>query len=129
MSARDTIAALASPPGPGERGVVRLSGARVAELLPRLLRDSGGHDLEPPARGAHAARLFDGRGEQPCLLLWMPGPRSYTREDVAELHLPGAPPLLARALARCLELGARSARPGEFTPRAFPKDRFNIRPA
>ena len=77
-------------------------------------------------RGVYHGRLFDGVGEQPLMLLWMPGPRSFTREDVAELHLPGAAPLLERALARLVELGARLAEPGEFTRRAFESGRIDL---
>src|SRR5262245_53308739 len=62
----------------------------------------------------------------PLLLLWMPGPRSFTREDVAELHLPGSPPLLDAALERVLALGATPAEPGEFTRRAFLSGRIDL---
>ncbi len=145
-SERDTIAAIASPPGPGERGVVRISGVRAGAILEQVFRSSpapgtaagehpAAHDdphgprgprRAPAARGVWRGRLDDGRGTQPCLLLWMPGPRSYTREDVAELHLPGSPPLLAAALRRVLELGARAAEPGEFTRRAFENGRLDL---
>jgi tRNA modification GTPase len=83
--------------------------------------------FEPTAaRQLVRARLDDGRGEQPALLLWMRAPRSYTREDVAELHLPGAEPLLAAALARFVALGASVAAPGEFTRRAFLNGRIDL---
>ncbi|TAJ21086.1 MAG: tRNA uridine-5-carboxymethylaminomethyl(34) synthesis GTPase MnmE, partial [Planctomycetota bacterium] len=131
---RDTIAAIASPPGPARRGVIRLSGARAAELVAACVRVDRGAlardaDGARPSLGARA--LFhgwfdDGGGTQPVLVLWMPGPRSYTREDVAELHLVGAEPLLAAALRRLLELGARAARPGEFTRRAFEHGRIDL---
>lgn len=62
----------------------------------------------------------------PALVLWMPGPRSFTREDVAEFHLPGTPALLSRALERLLELGAALAMPGEFTRRAFENGRIDL---
>jgi len=120
-----TIAAIASPPGPGERGVLRLSGPRSAELV-RATCSQGGALLENLERGAHDVRFDDGRGTQPALLFWMPGPRSFTREDVAELHLPGAPPLLAAALERLLALGATPAGPGEFTRRAFLNGRIDL---
>jgi len=125
-----TIAAISSPPGAGRRGVIRVSGddaaAIVRALVAPTLRLAG---TEPPsllARGAFLARIHDGVGEQPCLVLWMPGPASYTREDVAELHLPGSPPLLQAALARVLALGARAAMPGEFTRRAFLHGRLDL---
>ena len=121
----DTICAIASPPGGGERGVVRVSGPRAAEIV--LKTWTGGEDLRLEAgRGVFRGRFDDGGGVQPLLLLWMPGPRSFTREDVAEFHLPGAPPLLARALSRLVELGARLAEPGEFTRRAFESGRIDL---
>src|SRR6185503_4368741 len=122
MSASTTIAAIASPPGPGRRGVVRISGPEAGELVRALAT----RPLALLGRAALELRIHDGRGEQPCLLLWMPGPASYTREDVAELHLPGAPPLLAAALARLLALGCAPAAPGEFTRRAFQNGRLDL---
>jgi tRNA modification GTPase len=119
-----TIAAIASPPGRGARGIVRVSGR-----LARAIADAtwaGGAPLDLGRRTLRVGRFRDGRGEQPLLLLWMPGPRSYTREDVAEFHLPGSPPLLQAALARVLELGAMPAAPGEFTRRAFLSGRIDL---
>ncbi len=119
-----TIAAIASPSGPGLRGLIRLSGADAARLVLATTRLVG--DFAPHRRGIHLGRFRDHRGEQPLLLLWMPAPRSYTREDVAELHLPGSPWLLEAALARLLELGAEPAQPGEFTRRAFENGRIDL---
>ena len=116
-----TIAAIASPAGPGARGVIRVSGPRAAELV-RATTDA----IELSSRTIAAARFHDGRGTQPVLVLWMPGPRSFTREDVAEFHLPGSPPLLARALQRLIDLGAAPAEPGEFTRRAFLSGRIDL---
>ncbi len=122
MPAR-TIAAIASPAGPGARGIVRLSGPDAGAIV-RAAWAGAPPDLS--ARGFVVGRIHDGRGTQPALLLWMPGPRSYTGEDVAELHLPGAPPLLRAALARVLALGAEPAEPGEFTRRAFLAGRMDL---
>ena len=127
MYEASTIVALASPAGGARRGVVRASGPLAAELV----RATTGLDPDAsgPAglrRGAHHARFRDGRGEQPVVLFWMPGPRSYTREDVAEFHLWGARPLLDAALARLCELGARPAVEGEFTRRAFLNGRIDL---
>ena len=125
MSARATIAALASPPGPGRRAVLRASGSLAWELVRGVW--CGAAPLpEREARGFHPGRFDDGVGQQPLLLLWMPGPRSFTREDVAEFHLPGAPPLVEAALARLFQLGARPAGPGEFTRRAFENGRIDL---
>jgi tRNA modification GTPase len=124
MARRSTIAAIATPPGPGVRGVIRLSGPRALELARRCA------SFEDPAaltrRGAWRGRFDDGRGTQPLLALAMTGPASFTREDVVELHLCGAPPLLAAALERVVALGAELARPGEFTRRAFESGRIDL---
>ena len=125
MTAGGTIAAIGSPRGPGRRGLLRVSGPGAWELV-RAVWCGEGQLPERSERGMALGRFDDGRGEQPLLLLWMPGPRSFTREDVAEFHLPGAPPLLEAALERLLSLGARSAQPGEFTRRAFERGRIDL---
>jgi len=124
-AAGDTICAIASPPGGGERGVIRISGPDTAALV-RATWDEGAALELKAGRGVFRGRFLDGDGTQPLLLLWMPGPRSFTREDVAELHLPGSAPLLDRALERLVELGARIAEPGEFTRRAFESGRIDL---
>jgi tRNA modification GTPase len=118
-----TIAAIASPAGPGARGIVRLSGPGSSTIVRALWV---GAPRELRARGMATGRIDDGRGTQPALLLWMPAPRSYTGEDVAELHVPGSPHLVAAVLSRVLELGAAAARPGEFTRRAFENGRIDL---
>jgi tRNA modification GTPase len=120
-----TIVAVASPPGPGARAVLRLSGPRASELLRAAWAQPS--DLPDLARrGIFRGRFRDGRGELPLCVYWMPGPRSFTREDVAELHVPGSPPLVASVLARLVELGAVPAAPGEFTRRAFLSGRIDL---
>ncbi len=120
-----TIVAVASPPGAGARGILRLSGPTAFALLERTFR-ARGEPLASDRRALATGSFSDGRGTQPALCLWMPGPRSYTGEDVAELHLAGSPPLLAAALERLTALGARPARPGEFTRRAFLSGRLDL---
>lgn len=93
----DTIVALSSPPGAGLRAVVRLSGPRAV------------------AAG----------GSRPGAVVFR-APRSYTREDVVEIHLPGSPPLVEALLRDLVEAGARPARPGEFTLRAFLNGRLDL---
>jgi tRNA modification GTPase len=119
-----TIAAIASPPGRGERGILRVSGPRASRIVREVFVGAPEPDLA--RRGFWLGRFRDARGEQPLLLLWMPGPRSFTREDVAEFHLPGSPPLLAAAFERVLALGAQPAAPGEFTRRAFLSGRIDL---
>ncbi len=87
---------------------------------------AGPDELVLAGRSIAVGRFRDARGSQPLLLLWMPGPRSFTREDVAEFHLPGSPPLLRAALDRLLDLGAVVAAPGEFTRRAFLSGRIDL---
>jgi tRNA modification GTPase len=119
-----TIAAISSPPGSGARGVLRVSGPRARDLVLATWRGAPPPSLE--RRGVHFGRFADARGEQPLMLLWMPAPRSFTREDVAEMHLCGAPPLLAAAFQRLVALGAVPAAPGEFTRRAFLSGRIDL---
>jgi tRNA modification GTPase len=121
-----TIAAIATPPGPARRGIVRVSGPSTARLVRAALRDASPAFDPACVRLLARGRFDDGRGLQPVTLLWMRGPRSFTREDVAEFHLPGAEPLLDAALRRLLALGASAARPGEFTRRAFLNGRLDL---
>lgn len=119
----DTIAAIASPPGSAVRGIVRVSGPRARDLVLATWR---GVAPELGTRALVTGRFHDGRGELPVLLVWMPGPRSFTREDVAEFHLPGHAELLQGALDTLLGHGARAAQPGEFTRRAFHSGRIDL---
>ena len=119
---RDTIAAIATPPGRGGIGVVRLSGAQVPEIAAKLLGS-----LPPPRRAA--LRPFrDARGERidEGIALYFPAPRSYTGEAVLELHGHGGPVVMQALLASCLEAGARLAEPGEFTRRAFLEGKLDL---
>ncbi len=117
------ILAVASPPGRAPRGLVRLSGPDVFDLLDPHLELGGSR--RPPRPGLHRARLHLDGLDLPATALLFRGPRSYTGQDAAELQLPGQPPLLERIVdgllassaARGLE--ARRAEPGEFTARAF----------
>lgn len=126
-SALDTIAAIASPPGASARGIVRVSGPRAFEIACACCELADGGELardvrcalEAAPRGLSRVRFDDGRGTQRALLLWMRAPRSFTGDDVVELHVCGNPHLLRIGLERVLALGARIAGPGEFTRRAF----------
>lgn len=120
FSQGSTIAAVATAPGVGARSVIRLSGPRAADII----RELTSTELGP--RSVQDVRFDDGVGHLPARLLWMPGPRSFTAEDVAELHLPGHPGLVALALERLLSGGARLAEPGEFTRRAFQNGRIDL---
>ncbi len=118
----DTIAAIATPPGRGGIGIVRLSGPAVPELAAQLL---GG--LPPPRVAAlHDFRDAAGSLIDTGLALYFPAPHSFTGEHVLELHGHGGPVVMDLLMARALELGARPARPGEFSERAFLNDKLDL---
>ena len=110
----DTIAAIATPAGPGLRGIVRLSGPRaIAVARSRFGGDDG--------------LAVSGLGPRvPAFLHKRAGPRTYTGQDVAEIHTVGSVPILRRVLADCLDAGARAAGPGEFTMRAYLAGRLDL---
>lgn len=120
------IAAIATAPGRGGIGVVRISGAGLAEYARHLL----GRELTP--RHAHYLPFTAADGEliDEGLALFFPAPHSYTGEDVLELQGHGGPAVLKRLLDRCLQAGAdqglRLAEPGEFTQRAFLNERMDL---
>jgi len=111
----DTIAAIATPPGRGGIGVVRVSGGGIEALI------EGVAGAIPAPRVATLADFRDAGGAviDQGLVVHFPAPHSYTGESVVEFHGHGGPSVLRLLLARCLELGARIAAPGEFTKRAF----------
>jgi tRNA modification GTPase len=114
-----TIVALASAPGPGARAIVRLSGPRTWPIAGKVFQSSS--PLSAPARRCVAGevRLPGISSPLPADLYFWPGPRTYTGQDVAEIHTLGCPPLVDLLVAQCLETGARAAQPGEFTLCAF----------
>lgn len=118
----DTIAAIATPPGAGGIGVIRLSGPEVPRIAARLF----GRDPSP--RHAHLARFTDAAGEliDTGLLIHFPAPASFTGEHVLELQVHGSPALLQRLLRELHHLGARAARAGEFSERAFLNGKLDL---
>ena len=118
----DTIFALASGAGRAAIAVLRLTGSDTARIVAALV------GRLPPPRHASLRPLRDAAGEvlDEALVLWFPGPRSYTGEDSAELHLHGGPAVLAGVSAALLAAGARPAEPGEFTRRAFLNGRMDL---
>jgi tRNA modification GTPase len=120
--ATDTIAAIATPPGRGGIGVIRLSGERIPAIAEALLGD-----LPEPRRAV--LRVFrDASGEMldGGLAIYFPSPASFTGEDVLELHGHGGPIVMDMLLARVIGLGARLAMPGEFSQRAFLNDKIDL---
>ena len=122
----DTIVAVSTPPGRGAIGVVRLSGAQALGLTEKLVSAKAPRTFAP--RVATRGELLDheGRGVDQVLVTFFPKPNSYTGEDVAEISCHGAPVVLAFAVERATELGARLAEPGEFTQRAFFNGRIDL---
>ncbi|MDE2460255.1 MAG: tRNA uridine-5-carboxymethylaminomethyl(34) synthesis GTPase MnmE [Gammaproteobacteria bacterium] len=120
--AADTIAAIATPPGRGGIGVVRVSGPGARAIAQALL------GRVPPARRAVFGAFADAAGApiDTGLALFFPAPHSFTGEDVLELHGHGGAVVLALLLSRACELGARLARPGEFSERAFLNDKLDL---
>lgn len=118
---RDTIVAIATPPGRGGIGVVRLSGADCKRIAHAFL------GTLPKPRYAHYGR-FLGNGEvlDTGIALFFPAPNSFTGEDVLELQGHGGPVILDLLVQRALELGARLARPGEFSERAYLNGKLDL---
>jgi len=122
MHATDTIVAIATAPGAGGVGVVRLSGPRsraIAEVI---------CDCALVPRHAHYVRFRDARNEalDDGIALYFQAPASYTGEHVVELQAHGSPVVLQQIVARCCELGARHARPGEYSERAFLNGKLDL---
>jgi tRNA modification GTPase len=121
----DTIAAIATPPGRGGVGIVRISGPLVASIMAKVLAKK----IAP--RNAHYGSFYEQsvNGTQVLdqgIAIFFPGPNSFTGEDVLELQGHGGPVILDCLLRETLQLGARLARPGEFSERAFLNDKIDL---
>jgi tRNA modification GTPase len=118
----DLIAAIATAPGRGGVGVVRVSGADIAPLAVAML------GRVPEARHATYTRFLDRAGEvlDEGIALYFPAPHSFTGEHVLELQGHGGPVVMNLLLERCIELGARLAEPGEFSRRAFLNGKLDL---
>lgn len=118
----DTIAAIATAPGAGGIGVVRVSGPLAADIAKQIL----GH-CPAPRHAAYLAFLqADGALIDRGIAIYFPNPHSYTGEDVLELQAHGGTALMQILLARCIECGARHAQAGEFTQRAYLNDKLDL---
>jgi tRNA modification GTPase len=124
------IAAIATAPGRGGIGVVRLSGKNIASLIPQLCKLPQGTTLQPRHATYTTFKRADGSMIDQGLAIYFAAPHSYTGEDVLELQGHGGPVVLQMLLARCLEagedIGLRLAQPGEFTHRAFLNDKLDL---
>jgi tRNA modification GTPase len=118
----ETIAAIATPPGRGGIGVVRVSGGLARSIAKAMA------GVEPVPRHATLAsfRSADGSVIDRGIALLFASPHSYTGEDVLELQAHGGPVVMQQLLQQCVALGARLAQPGEFTQRAFLNDRLDL---
>lgn len=134
----ETIVAVSSAPGSGARAIVRISGPNARTTVDAVFRASGGRqppEITPTRRESSSSlggltsptrylvpgslRLTGVHSPLPATLYFFPGPRSYTGQDLAEIHTVGSPPLVEQLVTDLLNAGARPAQPGEFTLRAF----------
>ncbi len=118
----DTIVAIATPPGRGGIGIVRISGKRVIEIAQAVL------GTLPKPRYAYYGDFLGSEGQvlDQGIALYFPNPNSFTGEDVLELQAHGGPIVLQWLLSRVVELGARLAEPGEFSKQAFMNDKLDL---
>jgi tRNA modification GTPase len=118
----DTIVAIATPPGRGGVGIIRVSGPKSKVIANQML------GFNPKPRYAHYCPFKDQTENtiDEGLALYFEGPNSFTGEDILELQGHGGPVVLDFVLKRCIQLGARTARPGEFSERAFLNDKIDL---
>lgn len=119
---KDTIVAIATPPGKGGIGIVRLSGADTEKIAGKMLRDV------PAARIATRTEFRDGDDQliDSGIALWFPAPDSFTGESVLELQGHGGPVVMSLLVQTAIDLGARRAEPGEFSQRAFLNGKLDL---
>ena len=122
MTARDTIAAIATPPGTGGVSIIRISGSEALAIATRV---SG---ITPVPRRATLAHIRDAHGDtlDQALLLYYPAPHSYTGEDTLEIQGHGGIAVTQAVLAAVLDAGARLAEPGEYTRRAYLNNKIDL---
>ncbi len=123
-----TIAAIATAPGAGGIGIVRISGPQSREILSRMFSPASGKFSGFRPWVLHRGRALDHEGAplDDVLAVFMPGPRTFTGEDVAEIHCHGGPFIVQAILETALRLGARAAERGEFSRRAFVNGRMDL---
>jgi tRNA modification GTPase len=129
MNAGDTICAIATPPGEGGIGIIRVSGEKVLDIASRVFAGAGGrtvHDYQTHTLHHGELRAPNGKRIDEVLVAVMKAPRSYTCEDVVEFHCHGGPLILRLGMEALLLSGARLAEPGEFSKRAFLNGRLDL---
>lgn len=124
----NTIAAIATPPGNGGIGIIRISGAEALPILQRIFQPQKGGRLQPEARRLYLGQVHDAAGAllDQALAVYMPAPHSYTGEDVVELQCHGGYLVCREILAAAVQAGAKLAEPGEFTSRAFINGKLSL---
>lgn len=121
----DTIVALATPPGVGAIGVIRLSGTKAFDIINHLFHSK--NLSNEPSHTVHVGFLTDeGNVLDEVVVSLFRGPRSYTGEDVIEISAHGSPFIQQQILDACIKYGARLAKPGEFTQRAFLNGKLDL---
>lgn len=119
----DTIVALSTPPGVAALAVIRLSGLESRAIIERLL--GGNFDAEP-GRALYRTLTHQGKTLDDVVLTFWRAPHSFTGEDTVEISCHGNPHIVENIVEACLEFGARAARSGEFTQRAFLNDKLSL---
>jgi tRNA modification GTPase len=122
MKTYDTIAAIATPSGRGGVGIVRISGEKVLDIASKIL------NIELKPRITHFSNFLDEQKNiiDSGLAIYFPNPHSFTGEEVLELQGHGGPVIMDMLLRRVIECGARLAKPGEFSERAFLNDKIDL---
>ncbi|NOZ63551.1 MAG: tRNA uridine-5-carboxymethylaminomethyl(34) synthesis GTPase MnmE [Caldiserica bacterium] len=126
MDFQDTIAAISTPPGEGGIGIVRISGPRALEIADRLFKGKVKPSLSPTYTVHYGHIVHHGETLDEVIITVMRKPKSYTREDVVEINCHGGIVPLRKVLEAVLSSGARMAKPGEFTLRAFLNGRIDL---
>ena len=121
-----TIAAVATPPGKGGIAIIRISGPKAEELLRAVFTPQSASQVFQSHLMMYGRAGYEGRVIDECMAVMMKAPRSYTREDVAEIHLHGGEYVTGKLLSALWALGAVPAEPGEFTKRAFLNGRVDL---
>jgi tRNA modification GTPase len=123
---QDTIVALSTAPGPGGRAIVRLSGLATVRIVEQIF--SAANPIRPGERHCYtgACRLANLSALLPADLYVWPALRTYTGQEMAELHFVSSPPLVGLLVSELLAAGARAAQPGEFTLRAFLSGKLDL---
>ncbi len=125
---QDTIAAIATPPGQGAIGLVRLSGGKTSGILGKIFVPTGRSKPMESHRVYHG-QVVNGKDRHPideAMAVFFQAPRSYTREDMAEIYTHGGHLVVKKTLTAIIAAGARLAEPGEFTKRAFLNGRIDL---